>query len=725
MRTLIPTLFLALPAVLLPALPAASAPSQEEENAADSLASLVKTLKSERDNAEVDLVKKLANLKTREAMEALIELYEEMQSIYMRRAVCQGLALYDDVSGAEQPALDKLMNVAAEAPERELREAAVELLGSCDNYGASFLRILVESSADDDIRERALTYHVNRAREEDKSWYREIYDPTAAEKAKKAAKKARDEQDKVPHRLQPLRVLAFGALVVDMEVDEVVRAASDKNRKIRARALQELDSRGDKQAMTVAEDLYDKTTEPVPTRLVAARILSRNLGAKTADRFIKDATKKETPREFVYGLADLLVEMDDEKTNGKLLKKAGKGKGVEKLFYLRATAHLEDPKLDKALVKLLKDKDPEVQRVACELLGKRRHKEAVEDLSKLIDKGKDPLVITAAIEATTQLRTNDREWEAQLQAYASHEESDVRNAAVSALGRMRNPAHLPTVVEALNHEAWSTRLAAARAIEAMRLEAGVGPLCERVGQEVGRMAVEMTDILFRLTGKSFRSNSRQWVDWWKNEGDSFKIVSAGDLRKLEQEEEARRLKQISRTEFFGIRIESHRVIFIIDVSGSMNEPTRGKYVGERGAPRIEVAKEELLKALDGMEIDSLYNIVTFSSDVGQWQDRIVEKNDTSLEEARSYVGRLGAGGATNLYGALKFSFGDPDVDTIFVMSDGEPTAGDVTDGGGIRAAVEAWNKNRGVVIHSVAVGGSLQILEWLAEDTGGTYRQYP
>src|SRR5262245_37256054 len=89
--------------VLLLALPCASA--QEETNAPDSVPALTKALKDLRDDADVDLVKKLANKKTRESMEALLSVYDVMQSVYMRRAVCQGLALYDDVAGSEQPAL--------------------------------------------------------------------------------------------------------------------------------------------------------------------------------------------------------------------------------------------------------------------------------------------------------------------------------------------------------------------------------------------------------------------------------------------------------------------------------------------------------------------------------------------------------------------------------------------------------------------------------------------
>jgi hypothetical protein len=84
----------------------------------------------------------------------------------------------------------------------------------------------------------------------------------------------------------------------------------------------------------------------------------------------------------------------------------------------------------------------------------------------------------------------------------------------------------------------------------------------------------------------------------------------------------------------------------------------------------------------------------------------------------------GALGGTNLYDAVKRAFNDPDVDTIVVLSDGEPTAGAVTDPSAIREDVARWNKNRGIVIHTIAVGGQLRVLEWLAADSGGDHVKY-
>ena len=71
----------------------------------DDAATLIDELEKKLDNAEAETVSKLANLKNEEARDGLLALYDKMQSMYMRRAILQGLVLYDDVAGLEFAAM--------------------------------------------------------------------------------------------------------------------------------------------------------------------------------------------------------------------------------------------------------------------------------------------------------------------------------------------------------------------------------------------------------------------------------------------------------------------------------------------------------------------------------------------------------------------------------------------------------------------------------------------
>lgn len=686
--------------------------------------SLVQELKTRGDDAKADTVRKLADLRTKEALDALFEVYDVMQSIYMRREVLRGMAEFDAVAGEERRALQKLMDVATEAQDRELREAAVDLLAGCDNYGKAFLAMIVESAADDDVREQAMLYHTGRTRDTDFEWYKTLYQPQRKETRK--SRRGDDEVgEQVAHTLPAIRYMAFEAIAGKLELEEVRAALSDRSGKVRIRALQELEARGDEEVLEVAEDIYDQVGYLPEHRLVCAQILARDQGIKIADRLLKDAGKATTSEYLAFGIADILAGFDDPGLNKKLLRGVGRGRGFERVLSVRLCRHIQDEDLEEKLVKLLRDKDERVVDEVLAILAERKVASALPELEKLVEKSKDGLRVTAALDAIYAIRGNDPEWIERLMDYVSSGDPDIRNSALEAIGRSRNPRFMEPLLLALDHELWSTRLAAARGLERMRQKEAVGALCSRIGKETGRMAHELAEILWRLTGKPFRTSGGRWKDWWDNEGAGFELVSESELRKIEREEEERRLRQISKTSFFGIRIESERVIFIIDVSGSMGEPTRGRYVGSDGPRRMDVAKRELVRCLEALDKKSLFNIVPFSDFASQWRKSITERTPEALEEAKDFLTKVDANGGTNLFGALRMAFEDHDVDTIFVLSDGEPTVGEITDGNAIRASVAKWNKHRGVKLHCIAVGGSLQVLEWLAKDTGGRYVKYP
>jgi Mg-chelatase subunit ChlD len=277
----------------------------------------------------------------------------------------------------------------------------------------------------------------------------------------------------------------------------------------------------------------------------------------------------------------------------------------------------------------------------------------------------------------------------------------------------------------LSDESWSMRQAALVALEGMEDTAVLLPIIKRMAEESGRLAFEFSEALFRMTGKDYGLNAKTWQAWYDNEGADVDLLTAGELREAQRQRALKAQKERSRpARFFGMEIRSARVIFIVDVSGSMNEVLKGHYVGERGQVRMDRAKEELIAAIDGLQKGTRFDMIAFSGGVDNWADKpLAESQEPNHEEAKEWVNALGAGGGTNLYGSLEQAFEDPDVDTIMVLSDGEPSVGDIIDPGSIREAVQALNTNRNVRIHTIALGGTLQILEWLAEDSGGNFIQ--
>lgn len=711
----------------------------QDDKAPASLEDLEKRIKSERDDIEVEVIAQIADMESREAMEALLRAYDTFGSVYMRRAVVRRLSQFDEVENAFQPALEKLVNVATEERARELRSAAIESLGRCREHGRAFLALIVESPASDEIRERAMELHVRMGGKEDFDWYRKIYKRTAKEakeeaggadsKSKKKKKKKKGEEAPEDNKkpivwptLQ-LRATAMKALISELSDDELAEALSSAlGTPIGREALNELSRRGSDKAVEYGEAILERTDFSGTIRSQAATVLVRAKGTDVVKDLIDIAKKQTTPAVLRSTIADLLSGMKDEKVDKDLMKLVGKGKGPQKAFAIRATKHILDEKFAKKVRKGLNDKDVDVALATIYAVAERKDREAVEDMEKLLKKTKDDSIRQALLSGLSSIYDGENAWVERLVVFAGDENVDLRNAALVEVTRLGRRNMVDLFKERLGHADWSTRLIALKGLEGQRDASLLAPIVEQMKAETGRMAIEFGDALFRLTGESFGKNAAIWERWIKDQKGSITILAESDLEKVVEEADEKRLKQVSDAEFFGIRIESHRVLFIIDVSGSMNEPVRMRYVDEPGESRMDVAKRELAKAIKALDDNALFNIAPFSGGVESWSDGgIATSKKATREDALEYVGRLGAGGGTNLYGSLEFAFKDLDIDTIFVLSDGEPSVGDITDPQLIREAVQKMNSTRNVIINSIAIGSSLEILQWLAEDSGGSY----
>lgn len=731
---------LAIPLLVVATALAGRPSAQDAQGTSDKTAELVAKIQADGDRTKEAVLMELAGLRTVRAMDALLAAYDSFQTTFMKREVIRALRLFDGVPECEQKAMQRLTDEATASPEAELRAAAVESLGSCATSGKHWLELIVKSGADDAVRERALKAHIALGTDADHEWYRKIWHPKKDDgddkekekpKPKKPKKGEKEEEDTKPRVgviLNSMRLSAFDALAPKLTIDELVEAATkDGFPKIRKSALQELADRGDKKTLEIAWDVTKNESEQPENRVVAARIVAKIEGPKAAPEFIKRAIRVDVPVELRRGLAEILTSFNDPGVNKDLLAELGKGKPQEKLFQMYAVRSLQDERVDKALLKMLSDKEPVVVAAAAKILGERRAMEAADALQKLFEKSKEKDVRRAAIEALARVRVGDKAWVEELITLSKSDDPEVRNLALTQLGQTSDQTHLERLVAALEDTNWSTRLAALEALEKMRTKEGVSAIVARMGKEEGRLLSEFAQSLWRLTGQPFQEDAKSWANWWGNSKDKFQLLSDVDLEKVRSGEEEYRLRQTTRvkSEFFGIKIISRRVIFIVDVSGSMDWKLANDYKGKGDWNRMDVARSELKKCLENLDPGAFFNILIFSSGVERWTDgALVPCDDKHRADALAYVDELKAFGGTNLYDALKEAFTDPEVDTIFVMSDGEPSQGEVVEPLMIREHVATWNENRRIVINTIAVGGQFSILEWLAEDSGGTHVKF-
>lgn len=709
-------------ALLVPAVSAQKADLQK----------MLKEIHAAGSEAKPEQIHRVANLGTRAAMEGLLQVYDRVASIYLRREVVFALAKFDGIKDAQEPAIEKIANVATTSKQPELRTAAINALSGCDSLGKHFLAVIVQSDVADQVREQALEAHVRKAGTEDLAFYEKIWKPLDEKELRKLKKKSRKKSkkgaasDDVPRpELEAIRVIAFEAAADKLPEATLIEVLQDdKSKKMRHVALEALHATGSKKTESLALKLFERVDEPGMTRTQAAEILASLRGAKLSSAFIKLAKKKAvTPDDLRRAMARLIVDMNDKTTNAKVAKLVGRGAPHEKIFAIYATMHLDDAKLLKKIRKGLSDRSFDVRRATARSLVERGDEESIPDLMKMLDKAKAPEDRRIAIESISAFKKNDAEWRKRLVEFAASKERDVRNGALEVLAALDKKVYVPLFVSALQHPDWTTRLLAIESLEKMRRKEGVEGLVDCLAREQGRLKIAAADALWSLTGKEYEKNASLWRTWWDAEGKGFEVLTSAELNEATEARELRRLKETTvAAQFFGIKITSHRVLFVLDVSGSMVEMVQGRYEGGREATRLEVAKRELLQCIESLEPEALFNIFVFSGGVERWaKENIGGLTKQTREQAKTWIERLGAGGATNIYDALKMAFDDPDVDTIYLLSDGEPTAGAITDPARIREDVKFWNEHRKIKIHAIAIGGSLQVLEHLAKDSGGRY----
>ncbi|MEZ6196315.1 MAG: HEAT repeat domain-containing protein [Planctomycetota bacterium] len=316
---------------------------------------------------------------------------------------------------------------------------------------------------------------------------------------------------------------------------------------------------------------------------------------------------------------------------------------------------------------------------------------------------------------------------------------EIRLAAVEGLGYCARAEDLPLLARLFGQDSPDKDVltAAARSLGRIGTKAAARQLLNALGEIASRRddAVYagarkvIGDELRRLTGTSTGDDYKEWLAWWKENGETLETERDKAVAKAGQKEASP--EEDGRYGFYGIKTNSKRLCFVLDVSGSMNEPAE---YGGSGQTKIEVAKEELGKAISAMPEDAEFNIIIYATDFTLWQKKLVPADAKNKAAAKAWVAKIAANGSTNIYDALAKAFefagrGTFDkayktaLDTIFFLSDGQPTAGRILSTPEIFREIVELNKLRRVVIHTIGVGRDhdANFMRLLAEETGGQY----
>ena len=326
------------------------------------------------------------------------------------------------------------------------------------------------------------------------------------------------------------------------------------------------------------------------------------------------------------------------------------------------------------------------------------------------------------------------------------------------MGHFRSEESLRLLREAMKDDDWRVRLQAVRSLGKRKTPAAVTILIDTMKREKGRIIDDINKVLTAITGKDFKY-PEQWAGWWKAVEGKIPRKEARDSDRRDTGKQVKPKKRKPGHRFYGIPTNSDRICYIIDVSGSMKKKveewkritiTGRKQTEEAvmGKTRMDVAKNELKRAIYNLNSKKRFTIIFFSNKVQAWKAEPVYATRANKQAAIKDTDVQAPAGSTYTLGALREAFaiagilgggkaaktgksGELGIDTIFLLSDGAPTNNSLEsvklmDPEVILNQVKQWNKDAGVTIHTIAVHttpAGTYFLKQLAAQNGGMFRE--
>lgn len=469
------------------------------------------------------------------------------------------------------------------------------------------------------------------------------------------------------------------------------------------------------------------------TEVEAAKLLLEHLAAEVA-RNNEGKAEERVSIDVIDACVKGLKKLTADKAVDIVIKKAGDAKANwrARFYTVRAMGGISNTAVTPVLTGLLNDKEPALQMVALESLAELGWPDGIEPACNLL--------------------AGDGAWE-------------VKSAAVNYLRKIKSPDSIKPIQKAI--------------LRNKNMEA--------------RILSGLLELLKELPQPADASPDSQ--------------ADAAALTK----------SVVDLGEYYKVKINSDRLIFVIDISGSMawvhrEEPEKsdGKDVetgskpkevatGEGKAPpkppaetqqaapvpeemlkrvkevesrvaktRSDAVKKEAIRAIYRLDPRVHFTIIFYSGGVEIWKNALVPATNEIKMEAINMIDTKGPGGGTNIYDALETAYkivksggnapdkakdepkkvatGDkkPPVmiervvsgaDTIFLLTDGQPSAGKIQQPDEIINNIRKLNDVRHIKLNTIAVGASdpdnentaipqlvnIYLMRRLAEVTGGTF----
>jgi len=346
---------------------------------------------------------------------------------------------------------------------------------------------------------------------------------------------------------------------------------------------------------------------------------------------------------------------------------------------------------------LCSDPDEEVALAALHGLASTNQPRASAQIARFLDRDanrRSPRVVAAAMRALWRAdEGSDATVARAMEAAVDGLEWQLRATAIRLLAPKHAGRARAVFLRALDDDKRQVRIAAYEALTWVRKPETVTRLFDALEEEDDYVSHFIGDNLANLTGVHLGIDPQTWRTWWG--------VVESDFECPDRPSNDKRPTPASgtMTTYYNIPLRANRIAFLIDLSGSMG----GKV---KGVTKLKAAKTELIRVLEQLSPKHhFFNIIGFGDRPIPYAPDLQRATKTEIRAAIKYVNRLRVGGATNIYDSLEMAMDMSELESIFLLTDGAPSAGAYTRTGDILEVMRRNNSYLRIRINTISIGG--------------------
>jgi HEAT repeat protein len=343
------------------------------------------------------------------------------------------------------------------------------------------------------------------------------------------------------------------------------------------------------------------------------------------------------------------------------------------------------------LHRALSDGAVRVRTSAARALGRLGLKESAAKLAPLKSHA-DPSLHAAALIAWA--RCDPKKNAPALIAALGDRDAGVRTALLAAAAEVVPEQALERATAALADADWRVRLQAVEILDRIGTKEAIPALIDRVGEPRPRVSNTAEKSLRWITGKEI-AGKKAWQGWWEASGGSFEPPSASAPASGPASAPAAAKTVVT---YYGLPVESDHVAFLIDRGATMaNSSATGK------GSKMDEVTAELEKTLRALPDTTRFNVYSYAGEVTAWGKKSETVGPKSIAAALAFLRSQSLAGRKNIWEAILAPLEDPDIDTFYLMSDGEPQDGEYVHWNRVVDHFQRRNAFRKVVVHTVSI----------------------